>query len=648
MATMQRTVAELSAHFAEDFAESRRNRRPGDARPDHNMGFAMAQYRAARLDDLLDRDLPLFFGRLWLDSGEDFHIGRRHVRDEDDRSAPLVIDWRAPLAERFYRASAHDRLDVARRRRFGFQHTTVSSLEDEDLTDLALRGSVPSSELLAAEIERPRTGPMRDIVATIQPEQDDLIRRDADTTLCVQGAPGTGKTAVGLHRAAWLLYSYPHTLKRRGMLVVGPNDGFLRYIAGVLPTLGETSVTQTTAMEIVGAEVTHGTDPDDLARLKHDVRMVELCHRAVWHQMGALDDDAVVRHGGIDWVLERDYVHRVADRVRDQSRSWNAGRKSFEQAMAQAILSDAEDRTGRLKDNEWAKSLRQQPAFKALISAVWPRLTAKQVLRRLYTDDAFRREVAHGLLEAAEVDRLGHRPGHKPTPADIVLLDEIATHLGSPAVAKTYGHVVVDEAQDLSPLECRAIARRCPEGSLTVLGDLAQGTTPWSTHDWESQMRHFGRPEVERIELTTGYRVPAVIIDLANRLVPHLGVDVAPARSTRPDGSVELLDTDDLLAGVRDAVAKASTQDGMVGVIAPSALMDELQEVVPVGETVELVTDRLAKGLEYDHVIVVEPAAFLDASADETGLRHLYVALTRAVSHLTVVHQRPLPAQLSP
>lgn len=648
MAAMQSTVEELSEHFAKDFAESRRNRRPGDARPDHNMGFAMAQYRAARLDDLLDRDLPMFFGRLWLDSGEDFHIGRRHVRDEDDRAAPLVIDWRAPLAERFYRASAHDRLDVARRRRFGFQHSTVSSLEDEDLTDLAGRGSVPSSELLAAEIERPRTGPMRDIVATIQPEQDELIRRDADTTLCVQGAPGTGKTAVGLHRAAWLLYSYPHTLKRRGMLVVGPNDGFLRYIAGVLPTLGETSVAQTTATELVGADVARGADPDDVACLKHDVRMVEMCRRAVWHQMGALDDHAVVRHGGIDWVLERGYVHRVADRVRTQSRSWNAGRKSFEQAMAQAILSDAEDRTGRLKDNAWVRALRQQPAFKAFINAVWPRLTAKQVLKRLYTDDAFRREVAHGLLNAEEVDLLGHRPGHKPTPADIVLLDEIATYLGSPAVAKTYGHVVVDEAQDLSPLECRAIARRCPQGSLTVLGDLAQGTTPWSTHDWATQMRHFGRPEAERIELTTGYRVPAVIIDLANRLVPHLGVDVAPARSTRPDGSVELLVTDDLISAVLDAVAKASTQDGMVGVIAPSALMDGLQRVVPVGETVELVTDRLAKGLEYDHVVVVEPAAFLDSTTDGTGLRHLYIALTRAVSHLTVVHQRSLPSELDP
>lgn len=195
-------------------------------------------------------------------------------------------------------------------------------------------------------------------------------------------------------------------------------------------------------------------------------------------------------------------------------------------------------------------------------------------------------------------------------------------------------------------MECRAIARRCPSGSLTVLGDLAQGTTPWSSTDWTAQMRHLGRPEAEHTELTTGYRVPAVIIDLANRLLPHLGVTVAPARSARPDGSVGLVETDDLATGVRDALAKALTEDGMIGVIAPEPLIDHLGDALPTGGTVELVPDRLAKGLEYDHVIVVEPAAFLDAAPGETGLRHLYVALTRAVSHLTVVHQRPLPEQL--
>jgi DNA helicase IV len=222
MAAMRRTTVELLGRYESDFVESRRNRRPGDARPDHNMGFAMARHAGERLEDLADRDTPLFFGRVWLDSEESYHLGRRHVRDETDRSVPLVVDWRAPLAERFYRASAHQRHEVAKRRRFGFQGSTLTSFEDEDL----LSGEAFASDILNAEIERPRTGPMRDIVATIQPEQDELIRRDADTTLCVQGSPGTGKTAVGLHRAAWLLYTFPGKLGKSGMLVVGPNEGF--------------------------------------------------------------------------------------------------------------------------------------------------------------------------------------------------------------------------------------------------------------------------------------------------------------------------------------------------------------------------------------------------------------------------------------
>lgn len=649
MAGMRRTTEGLAEHYAQDFAESRRNRRPGDARPDHNMGFAMSQFRAARLDDLVDRDLPLFFGRLWLDSGEDYHLGRRQVRDEKDRSIPLVVDWRAPLAERFYRASVHHRLDVARRRRFGFQGSTLTSLEEEDLRG----GADVTSKLLAAEIERPRSGPMRDIVATIQPEQDELIRRDGTTTLCVQGAPGTGKTAVGLHRAAWLVYSYPDTLARSGMLVVGPNENFLRYIAGVLPTLGETSVSQVTAAELIGATDAPGTDADAVARLKHDARMVEICRRAVWQQLGDLARDATIPYGGIVFVLDASQVHDGRDRARRLGRTWNAGRTSFEQAMVQAIQRQAEERTGRPKDSGWTKKLRQEPVFKAFIDTLWPRLSAKQVLRRLYTDDEFRAQICADLMSADELDLLRHRSGRKPTPADLVLLDEIAAHLGRPALTRTYGHIVVDEAQDLSPMECRAITRRCAGGSLTVLGDLAQGTTPWAAESWETQMRHFDRAEAEHTELTFGYRVPAVIIELANRLLPHLGVSVSPARSTRPDGSVELQHTDDLTTGVRDAVAKALVEEGMIGVIAPETLIPELERVVPVGGSVELVPDRLAKGLEYDHVIVVEPAAFLDdepgqQGASDVGLRHLYVALTRAVSRLSVVHSRALPQHLTP
>ena len=646
MQAMRRTTADLMSSFADDFAESRRNRRPGDARPDHNLGFAMALHREDRLYDLRDRDLPLFFGRLWLETGEDYHLGRRHVRDESDRSVPLVVDWRAPLAERFYRASAHDRMEVTRRRRFGFQGSTLTSLEDEDLR----LGQEVVSHLLNEEIERPRTGPMRDIVATIQPEQDELIRRDAETTLCVQGAPGTGKTAVGLHRAAWLLYTFPGRLTRSGMLVVGPNDGFLRYIAGVLPTLGETSVWQVTVDEVTGAADAPGTDTDGAAALKHDARMAEVCRRAVWNHLVDIEEDAEGVHNGLRWTLPSDTLIELRDRARGMSRGWDAGRKTFEASVANRVMRNIEDRTGRHLDNKWVGALKKQPDFKQVVDSAWPRLTAKQTLRRLYTDAAFRDGACSGLLSLREADALAHGKGAlKHSAADILLLDEIQAHLRLLTTQQTYGHVVIDEAQDLSPMQCRAIARRCPTGSLTVLGDLAQGTTPWAATDWRAQMHHLAHDEAEHTALTTGFRVPSVIIDIANRLLPHLGVSVEPARSLRDDGTVEHFVTEDLALGTIDAVEKALVHDGMVGVIAPDHILEDVRPGLPDSDRIELVPARLAKGLEFDHVIVVEPAAFMrahpdtDPAAHRTGLRHLYVAITRAVSRLTIVRARPLP-----
>jgi len=240
-------------------------------------------------------------------SGFDYHVGRLHVADENDRSHALVIDWRAPIAERFYRASVHSPRDVTRRRRFGFKGSTPTGFEDEDFR----LGKVDGSQILVNEIERPRTGPMRDIVATIQPEQDELIRRSLDTAMCVQGAPGTGKTAVGLHRAAWLLYSYPDKLQRSGMLVVGPNDSFLRYISDVLPALGEQSVQQVTIDRLTHAAEAPGCDAAEVAMLKHDARMADVCERAVWNHLGHVKEPLVAAHEGIRWALGIDYLTRA-------------------------------------------------------------------------------------------------------------------------------------------------------------------------------------------------------------------------------------------------------------------------------------------------------------------------------------------------
>src|SRR6476469_7732389 len=252
---------------------------------------SLGRLRAERLKALqADPDAPPFFGRTDRDEPdhESFHIGRRHVRDEV--GDPVVIDWRAPIARAFYRATPADRMGVQLRRRFGFHDGTLSSYENEHLDRGESLGL--SSELLREEIERPRVGPMRDIVATIQPDQDDLVRADLDTSLCIQGAPGTGKTAVGLHRAAYLLYTYPDRLRRSGVLVVGPNAAFLHYIAQVLPSLGEGGITQSTVGDLVPFAA-RGTEATEVAVLKGDARMADVLRRAVLSHIAKPTDDVV-------------------------------------------------------------------------------------------------------------------------------------------------------------------------------------------------------------------------------------------------------------------------------------------------------------------------------------------------------------------
>ncbi|WP_035738420.1 HelD family protein [Glycomyces arizonensis] len=653
MAEMHRSTADTYGRHEAEFKEGSRGRGGGDVGPDKELAFLMAKSTTERMADLTDHDLALFFGRIWFDgdsTGEDYHIGRRHIRDE--RSTPLVLDWRAPVAEHFYRAGAHDRRGVAKRRRFGFQGARLTGFEDEDLR----LGEEVASDILTAEIERPRTGPMRDIVATIQPEQDELIRRAAATTMCVQGAPGTGKTAVGLHRAAWLLYNYAEHLHKAGVLVVGPNEGFLAYIANVLPTLGESSVWQVTVQQLTKADAAAGTDAHEAAMVKHDARMALVCERAVWGHVGrardggvTADEGLLITDGGWRWRLGANYLDGAIATAREHTRTYDAGRKAVEDAIVQGVRRQAEIRAGHSPDNRWATGLKRTDAVKDFLEAVWPKLNGKAVLRKLYFDAAFRADATRGILTEDEAALLAPKGrALKTTAADILIADEIESHLRLPKPSDSYGHIVIDEAQDLSPMQCRAIARRSGQGSLTVLGDLAQGTTPWAAADWKDQMAHLGKSDVEHTELTTGFRVPGVIIELANRVLPHLGVDVAPARSIRSDGSLDYIEAADLAAAVAEGVAKALAEPGLVGVIAADHRIGELREALPEDGRVELVAASLSKGLEFDHVVVAEPAEITESPGDAAGvgLRHLYVALTRAVSRLTVVHARPLPPQM--
>ena len=638
----------------------------GDAFSSESLGAARARRLTALADD---PSVPPFFGRIDRlpdgehPSGESFHVGRRHIRDE--AGDPLVIDWRAPMSRAFYRATPAEPMGVRRRRRFGFAAGLLTSYEDEPLT-AGSDVSATESRILREEIERPRVGPMRDIVATIQPDQDDLVRARLDDSICVQGAPGTGKTAVGLHRAAYLLYTYPDRLRRSGVLVVGPNRAFLRYIGEVLPALGEIGVTQTTVDDLLAPVPVRATDPPAVATLKGDARLAEVLRRAVRRQVGRPEDDVMLLVGTKRYRVPPHRLRRYVDDLRRSDIPYATARERLRVHVAEDVRRQREAAGGAPSDAETARMARSQ-AVRDFVDAVWPAVDPAALLCELYSDPAALAAVARGLLDPAEQELLIW-----PTPPrsaksarwsaqDAVLVDEIAGLLARP---ESYGHVVLDEAQDLSAMQCRGVARRCPLGSVTVLGDLAQGTTPWSTEDWHVTLAHLGKPATRIEPLTRGYRVPADVIALANRLLPHLAVGLEPATSVRAAaGGLHVLEADDAIAAAAAEAVRALTEEGSIGVIAAdadvpavAAALDALAAEHAVlriddgdgaGETtrITVVPATLAKGLEYDHVVVVEPAAI--AAAEPRGLRRLYVVLTRAVSRLVVVHGRPLPAELA-
>ncbi|MFB4283653.1 ATP-binding domain-containing protein [Nonomuraea sp. MTCD27] len=599
-------------------------------------------------------DGPPFFGRLDFGPGSAehhgraYHIGRRHITGEHG-GPPVVIDWRAPVARAFYRAGARDPQGVDVRRRFGWQGTTLTGFEDERLA----RGEEGGSKILAAEIERPRVGPMRDIVATIQPEQDDLVRAELDASICVQGAPGTGKTAVGLHRAAYLLYAHRRRLERGGVLVLGPNRAFLGYISAVLPTLGEMDVEQTTLERLLGRVPVTGADDEATAVVKHDVRMAEVLRKALYGRIRKPVEPVEVPDGSYRWRVYEDELRRIVDDTRRASLPYGTGRERVRARVVEAIRRHAEAR-GHTANAAWLRKIGR--GVTAWLDTVWPAVKPEEVLYEILHDPARGeggRDPAQGVLTDAERAALTWaRPPRsaksaKWSAADLVLLDEIAALIERP---RGYGHVIVDEAQDLSPMECRAVARRSEHGSLTVLGDLAQGTTPWAATSWPERLELLGKPDGEVVALTTGFRVPAAVVELANTLLAALGTEVPATRSYRSDGRLRVTRVAELEKGVVAAVREALAFEGSIGVIAADADVEALtsalwDEGLDVAGRIGVLPASLCKGLEYDHVVVAEPAAI--AEAERRGLNRLYVALTRAVSRLDVVHARPLPPQLS-
>jgi DNA helicase IV len=611
----------------------------------------LALYRRAKaLED--DPDVPLFFGRIDRPD-ERFHIGRRHVMDRS--GDPVVIDWRADVSRAFYRATRRDPQGLVLRRRYGFDRGELTSYEDEHLSDPDEQDV--ASRILVDEIERPRVGPMRDIVATIQPEQDEVVRAGLDRTVCVQGAPGTGKTAVGLHRAAYLLHAFRERLARAGVLVVGPNDAFLHYIAQVLPTLGEVDVQQVTVAELVESVPVRRMDPPEIAMLKGDARMAEVIRRAIWSHVKPPAEAIVIPRGSRRWRIPAHRLATAVDALRTRGDAYATGRALLPQRIAHLVLTRLEA-GGEITDDRVQNTIARSRPVRDFVDDVWPAVDPVRIVMRLLSDPELLASAAGGLLDPHEQqlvrwDRPARGPKSAPwSHADAVLIDEARSVLER---TPSYGHVVLDEAQDLSPLELRAVGRRAALGSVTVLGDIAQGTTPWATPSWDVALRHLSQEGAHVEVLRRGYRVPAAVVEFAGGLLPAIAPGLEPPEPVRTNpGLLDVIPMEDL-TGLPAVVRNALDRPGSVGVISADDQVVEVAgrlaglDLAHIADEVDgrltLVPASLAKGLEFDHVVVIEPARIV--AAETRGLRRLYVVLTRAVSSLTVVHSEPMPEPLA-
>ena len=650
-----------------------------------------------RLTDLDLGDSALVFGRIDRvdESGDDdgtgvesFRIGRLAVAD--DQSEPVVIDWRAPVAEPFYRATGREPMGLLRRRHFAVEGRTLLGLEDELFgeghlglgDDEGLSSSGPSLRgysTLIASLERGRTGALGDIVATIQAEQDEIIRSPQAGVLVVQGGPGTGKTVVALHRAAYLLYTHRFPLEDQGVLVIGPNRVFLRYIERVLPSLGEAGVEQVVLADLVpGVAVSHRENPE-VAAVKGDIRMTRMIDRAVDDRERPLREDLVVpfRSGYLRLTVEDS--RRIVRQARRRNRRHNASRRIVENEMWETMA--AGWRAGDAEPSEVREAVRRLPEVREALERLWPVLTPAQLVHDLLGSKALLRSALTTAVTDTEVDTLVgllHRsrsasPDDIPwTEADIPLLDDAREVLGpvphrgeiDPAdEIRTYGHIVVDEVQDLTPMALRMVTRRSLNGSMTVVGDLAQATGALAPAVWDDVVAHLPDRRPPRvIGLSVGYRIPSEIMAVADVVMEAAAPGLRRPESVRSGGEQPRLVPveDGRAASVAEEVAAslAALPDGSVAVIAPDPMVDEMSEALTsagidhgragvsgLERQVTVVPVSVAKGLELDSVVVVEPASIVDEG--HLGLRSLYVALTRSTRRLAVVHSAPLPEPLA-
>ncbi|MGW3607016.1 HelD family protein [Micromonospora sp. NPDC005161] len=681
----------------------------------------------------------LCFGRLDGDDGARHYIGRIGIFDTSGDYDPLLMDWRAPAARPFYLATAANPQGVRRRRHLRTRQRKVTGLNDEVL-DISTAAPGAHEELtgeasLLAALNAGRTGRMRDIVETIQAEQDGIIRADLPGVMVVQGGPGTGKTAVALHRAAYLLYTHRRELSSRGVLLVGPNATFLRYISQVLPTLAETGVLLRTQGDLFPGVSAQRTEPAETAALKGRAVLAEVLARAVRDRQWVPDEPLEIEVEREALTLDPETVRTARDRVRRADRPHNLARALFDVEIVHALAVQVAERIGadplggdNLLDEadraEIRRELRDEPEIRAALDRLWPVLTPQRLLADLYADPD-RIAAAAPMLTDDERARLHREPGGW-TPADVPLLDEAAELLGEDERAAAarrdrirrmereyaegvleiargsrsidvedeaeggeilgvtdlidadrllerqeeadrlttaqraaadrkwaFGHVIVDEAQELSPMAWRLLMRRCPSRSMTIVGDVAQTGALTGTPSWADALAPYVAQRWRLTELTVSYRTPAEIMAVAADVLAEIDPALRPPRSVRESGVPpwdrtvpdEQLAAELVAAATREASGLA---EGRLGVIVPAGRVDALGATVTaalpeaaVGEHPELesrvvvLTVAQAKGLEFDSVLVVDPDRMVAESP--RGRSDLYVALTRATQRLGIL-----------
>ena len=639
------------------------------ARYERDVLIEQADQRLAQTDL---GDQSLCFGRIDQVGGDRFYIGRIAVSDET--SEPVIVDWRAPIAEPFYRATGREPMGLVRRRHFATSGRVLRGIDDEffgEARDELQAGAVVGQGALISALEEARSGKLGDIVATIQGEQDEVIRAPLPGILVVQGGPGTGKTVVALHRAAYLLYTHRFPLEGQGVMVIGPNRLFLSYIEQVLPSLGEAGVEIAVLADLVPHIRASGVDAPEVARLKGELRICDLLHKAVRDRQRPLRETAIIPLGVERLRVTREDSMELITSARRRARTHNGGRRFLVEGFFRLLASKMREPLEWHVVRDRTKSL---PETREALERMWPLLTPAELLNDLFGSAALTRLAGSKWFSDDELALLHRKRADDAetivwSTNDVPLLDEALEVLGARPKHKdedairTYGHIVVDEAQDLSPMELRVVDRRSLNGSMTIVGDIAQATSASGHTSWDSILRHLPqRREPHRAELLIGYRVPAPSMDLASRVLALAAPGLRPPRSIREAGDPPIVQATtaerfgpDLCGAVRREVEAVGS--GSVAVICPTGWVDRVEAALSAGgvdfgqahrgrfdHQVTVAPITLVKGLELDACIVVDPQAVLDG--EYRGAQTLYVGLTRATKRLSIIHEQALPSVL--